>query len=638
MGLGSLKDAPDVPDPKEIAAAQTGTNIGTTMLNRAMGNTSTVTPYGKTDFVERSKKHDFVYKDPYTGEKYRVPTFKEKVKLKPGEKEQFGLQQDTETNLLGLANDLSGSLGDTLGKPFSLGGFGFGDQLYNLGDENLTLGNDATEARLFELGSKRLDPKFAAGRENLQSSLLSRGIREGTDAWDAATRNFNEGENDAYNNLLLTGRAQASAETQAEWAAKLDQQARAFQQGMAMRSQPINEISALLGGGQVTVPQLTGTAQPQAPITDTAGIINNNWEQQFKAWQAESQATQGMLGGLFGMAGNIFASDARIKEKGEVVGQTPDGLDIYEFRIGDGAIQTGVMAQDVEKKNPEAIVETPSGVKAVDYGQVQTDGAYTVQRGDNLTKIGARFGVAVPDIVAANGIRNPDLINPGQVLQIPGMAAPGPDAIPYDPLSSAFLPPENGSGGVDAVAAALNGAPVGDMSAAMGGPALPPPRVGDMSATMGNLPPPPPPPAPPPPITESDVATLGKAMEMGNDRQWFAKPSNIGDLRPQSSPPLMPGGGSAAYGETPSTMLPPPPAASAPPPPVGTVGAGSTGGEFFTPPPPRGAPAVDPNLQRFTDTFDQPSPSVIMDLLAAWERQTPFIGMAQQPAFAPGGF
>lgn len=46
-------------------------------------------------------------------------------------------------------------------------------------------------------------------------------------------------------------------------------------------------------------------------------------------------------------------------------------------------------------------------------------GNYTIQRGDNLTAIGKRFGISVEEIAAANGIRNPNRIRAGQSLVIP---------------------------------------------------------------------------------------------------------------------------------------------------------------------------------------------------------------------------
>lgn len=48
-----------------------------------------------------------------------------------------------------------------------------------------------------------------------------------------------------------------------------------------------------------------------------------------------------------------------------------------------------------------------------------TGRAYTVQPGDSLWAIAQRFGTTVAAIVAANNIRNPDLIYPGEVLRIP---------------------------------------------------------------------------------------------------------------------------------------------------------------------------------------------------------------------------
>ena len=44
---------------------------------------------------------------------------------------------------------------------------------------------------------------------------------------------------------------------------------------------------------------------------------------------------------------------------------------------------------------------------------------YTVVKGDNLTKIGKKFGVSWKSIAELNGISNPDLIHPGQVFKIP---------------------------------------------------------------------------------------------------------------------------------------------------------------------------------------------------------------------------
>jgi murein DD-endopeptidase MepM/ murein hydrolase activator NlpD len=59
---------------------------------------------------------------------------------------------------------------------------------------------------------------------------------------------------------------------------------------------------------------------------------------------------------------------------------------------------------------------------AIEPAQAQTDGnavEYTVVAGDTLGEIATRFGVTVEEMVAANGLADPDVLEVGQVLLIP---------------------------------------------------------------------------------------------------------------------------------------------------------------------------------------------------------------------------
>lgn len=49
-----------------------------------------------------------------------------------------------------------------------------------------------------------------------------------------------------------------------------------------------------------------------------------------------------------------------------------------------------------------------------------SNGTYTVQEGDTLSAIAALYGTSYQELAAINGIANPDLIYPGQVLQVTG--------------------------------------------------------------------------------------------------------------------------------------------------------------------------------------------------------------------------
>ncbi len=44
--MGLYGSAPEAPDPKQTASAQTATNIGTAVANNVMGNANQVTPDG----------------------------------------------------------------------------------------------------------------------------------------------------------------------------------------------------------------------------------------------------------------------------------------------------------------------------------------------------------------------------------------------------------------------------------------------------------------------------------------------------------------------------------------------------------------------------------------------------------------
>lgn len=56
---------------------------------------------------------------------------------------------------------------------------------------------------------------------------------------------------------------------------------------------------------------------------------------------------------------------------------------------------------------------------------------YQVQPGDTLTSIAKKLGYGNPLILArANGLKNPDLLRPGQVLTLPPAAEPAPPSPP----------------------------------------------------------------------------------------------------------------------------------------------------------------------------------------------------------------
>ena len=79
-------------------------------------------------------------------------------------------------------------------------------------------------------------------------------------------------------------------------------------------------------------------------------------------------------------SGSGFFSDRRLKEDAEKIGTTKDGIPIYRFKYkGDDRTQIGLMADEVEKKHPEA-VGLSGGYKTVDYEKATEDSAKRMAR------------------------------------------------------------------------------------------------------------------------------------------------------------------------------------------------------------------------------------------------------------------
>lgn len=323
-----MSSAPKPTDPKKTSAAQTGSSVSTAIANSFLTNMNETTPDGTKTF-DQSGSYSFT--DPYTGQSYDVPRFSVTQTLSDGQQAIKDQQDAASLNLSQLGNNLSGSLSEQL-------------------SGNFQLGNEATESRLMDLGSKRLDPMFARRDEDLRTRLSNQGIKVGSAAYDREMGLAGQQENDAYNQLLLQGRGQATQELLTE------------------DNQRINQIGALLNGGQVSTPNfMTGAGVQGIQGTDNAAIINTADSARMGAWQ-QKQAS--LSEGLAGLGGLFSMSDERVKTHKVKIAETADGLGIYSFRyVGDDKTHIGLMAQEVEAVKPHAVMTLANGLKAVNYAE-----------------------------------------------------------------------------------------------------------------------------------------------------------------------------------------------------------------------------------------------------------------------------
>lgn len=89
---------------------------------------------------------------------------------------------------------------------------------------------------------------------------------------------------------------------------------------------------------------------------------------------AQAQHAAGIASGVgqaVGLAAAAKMSDVRLKENVKRIGTHDSGVGIYTYNyIGDAEFQVGVMAQEVQKNNPDAVIALDSGYLAVDYSKL----------------------------------------------------------------------------------------------------------------------------------------------------------------------------------------------------------------------------------------------------------------------------
>jgi len=99
------------------------------------------------------------------------------------------------------------------------------------------------------------------------------------------------------------------------------------------------------------------------------------------------------------------------------------------------------VAQATETELPLALSPTPPAPSATPAVQ-PTQMTYIVQAGDTLGSIAERYGITLDQLMAANGLTNPNVVSAGQTLVIPAAGAAPPTAGPSTPSLLPTNPPE----------------------------------------------------------------------------------------------------------------------------------------------------------------------------------------------------
>lgn len=250
---------PKAPDPVATANAQAGMNRDTAIAQNTINMIGTVNPWGSTSY-DQTGSTGYVGSD---GKYVSIPRFTQTTTFSPEQQAIFDKTQGAQTNLAGIAQDQSGRVAASLSDPFE-----FTNQ-------------DAADWS-YDMASSRILPQQERNEAGLRAKLVNSGIRPGTAAWDAEMSRMTNANTDQMNQLALNGRGQAFAEN------------------LAVRNQPLNEMTALLSGSQVSNPAQMSGPTPQSSVggVDYAGMVQDNY-------QAQVANSNAMMGGLFGLAGGL---------------------------------------------------------------------------------------------------------------------------------------------------------------------------------------------------------------------------------------------------------------------------------------------------------------------------------------------
>ena len=358
------QSAPKTPDYAGAAQATSEGNKAAALTTGALNRPTQITPTGSQTW---SLKPGADPNNPQPGDWIATTSYSpEQQKLYEG---QTAAQQ-------GLVDTANAGVG-------GLAGLGVGQGLGEVapsftGDvsktaDQFSADRQAISDALYANQTKYLGDQFTRDDENLRSQLLSRGLTEGSAAYDNALRDQQRTQNDAYGtaaNYATTQSAQMQKLMQDALLNSATTQQNLYTQGLSgaatEQNQPLNQILALMGGGQVSQPNLQAYGQyGQYQGADMLGAAQSRYNSGLAGAQFNNQVNSQNMQDLAQMGMALF-SDRRLKSNIRPICALPSGQVLYAYDIF-GQPSVGVMADETA---PDAVVTTASGYQAVDYSKI----------------------------------------------------------------------------------------------------------------------------------------------------------------------------------------------------------------------------------------------------------------------------
>lgn len=162
--------------------------------------------------------------------------------------------------------------------------------------------------QVYDAMMARPNQDIAINRDNTNSNLVAAGIRPGSKAYDNAMNLVNRQQTDAQQQAIIN----AGNQTQQAYGMDMQSRQQGLAEQLAQRQVPLNEITALMSGSQVSNPfQMPGYAQnanvQPAPTYNAAQAAGQYGTDVYNAQQA---ARGNMNSGLVGLGGTALMAGA----------------------------------------------------------------------------------------------------------------------------------------------------------------------------------------------------------------------------------------------------------------------------------------------------------------------------------------
>src|SRR5580765_2834750 len=302
-----MASQPSAPDPYATAGAQNSQNAFASQFSGAASNANEVNPYGTTNYDVTSQQPIYT-NGQITG---YAPKYTKTTTLAPDQQKLLGLETQSKYNLGTTAVEQSANLRDALNKPVDPSQWT--PWQTSLPQQDLRQDTSATDRPAIEKAMMdSYNRSVAPAEQAQQTSLANRGLAPGSEGFAQVQRTSEDSRAEAARQAYLNSgsesrAAQAAYNDVGTQRFNMNQAANSYlnnlrgaqmQEAYQTRSQPLNEITALMSGSQATIPQFQAFQGSPVQASNIGQYIQDNYKNQ-------SQAAAATNAGLFGLGGGL---------------------------------------------------------------------------------------------------------------------------------------------------------------------------------------------------------------------------------------------------------------------------------------------------------------------------------------------